>query len=43
LKELFISAPILAYWDSDKPTVLKADCSEYSMGAVTAGAVAPLP
>jgi hypothetical protein len=33
LKEFFISAPILAYWDSDKFTVLKADCSEYSMGA----------
>jgi hypothetical protein len=33
LKELFISAPILAYWDSDKSTVLKADCSGYSIGA----------
>jgi hypothetical protein len=33
LKEFFISAPILAYWDPNKPTILKADYSEYSMGA----------
>jgi hypothetical protein len=33
LKFFFISAPILAYWNSDKPTILKADCSGYSMGA----------
>jgi hypothetical protein len=33
LKKLFISAPILAYWDPDKLTVLEADCSGYSMGA----------
>jgi hypothetical protein len=33
LKEFFISAPILVYWDPDKSTVLKADCFGYSMGA----------
>jgi hypothetical protein len=33
LKEFFISATILACWDSDKPTVLEADCFGYSMGA----------
>jgi hypothetical protein len=33
LKELFISAPILAYWNSDKLTVLKADCFKYSIKA----------
>jgi hypothetical protein len=32
LKEFFISAPILVYWNPDKPTVLEADCFEYSMG-----------
>jgi hypothetical protein len=31
LKELFILATILAYWDPNKPTVLKADCSRYSI------------
>jgi hypothetical protein len=33
LKELFILAPILAYWDPDKFTILKADYSGYSMEA----------
>ncbi|KAI0995203.1 hypothetical protein K3495_g12979, partial [Podosphaera aphanis] len=33
LKELFITAPILAHWDPDRITLLEADCSGYSMGA----------
>jgi hypothetical protein len=34
LKELFISAPILAHWDPDKDTVVECDCSGYALGAV---------
>jgi hypothetical protein len=33
LKELFITAPILAHFDPDKLTILEADCSGYSLGA----------
>jgi hypothetical protein len=33
LKEFFILALILAYWNPDKPTVLKANYFNYSMGA----------
>lgn len=33
LKERFITAPILAHWDPDLPTILEADCSGYSIGA----------
>ena len=32
LKELFITAPILAMWHEDRLTVLEADCSGYNMG-----------
>jgi hypothetical protein len=34
LKELFITAPILAHWDPDKDTVLECDCSGYALGGV---------
>jgi hypothetical protein len=33
LKTLFITAPVLALWDSELDTVLEADCSGYAMGA----------
>ncbi|KAI0995426.1 hypothetical protein K3495_g12752 [Podosphaera aphanis] len=33
LKELFITAPVLAHWNPDRSTVVEADCSGYSMGA----------
>jgi hypothetical protein len=33
LKKLFISAPILVYWNPDKFTILKADYFEYSIKA----------
>lgn len=32
LKELFITAPILAHWDPEKETVLEADCSGWAAG-----------
>ena len=32
LKELFISAPILAHWDPDRHTVVECDCSGYALG-----------
>jgi hypothetical protein len=32
LKELFISAPILAHWNPDLDTVLECDCSGYALG-----------
>jgi predicted aspartyl protease/transposase InsO family protein len=33
LKEMFITAPILAQWDPERPTVLEADSSGYATGA----------
>ncbi|KAI0996107.1 hypothetical protein K3495_g12074 [Podosphaera aphanis] len=33
LKELFITAPVLALYDPDRLTVVEADCSGYVMGA----------
>jgi hypothetical protein len=33
LKQRFITAPILAHFDPEKPTILEADCSGYSLGA----------
>lgn len=33
LKELFITAPILAHWDPDLDTVVECDCSGYALGA----------
>ncbi|KAI0993579.1 hypothetical protein K3495_g14605, partial [Podosphaera aphanis] len=33
LKELFITAPVLALYDPDNRTVIEADCSGYVMGA----------
>ena len=34
LKDLVTSCPVLAYYNVDKPTILSADASSYSLGAV---------
>ncbi|KAI0994022.1 hypothetical protein K3495_g14161 [Podosphaera aphanis] len=33
LKELFITAPVIAHWNPDQSAVVETDCSGYSMGA----------
>ena len=33
LEQSFISAPVLAQWDPDRPTVVEPDCSGWALGA----------